>query len=177
MTREQLKQSPPVPNPPVRHGARRSPEDEALAFLRSNRDTHTRWAEYFEQNPEVEAEYLATGVWEGAADQRRLEREYNAAIATFERLASAALTRTAEPREDVVERDMRDMLLADNKRMRSAGGKLAEAAIYTVHKYDGLHRLSLAVAEWSKAVADEGHRAALSASLQGEMQPRGDKSR
>ena len=70
----------------------------------------------------------------------------------------ASLSRTAELREDV-----RDMLLADNKRMRSAGGKLAEAAIYTVHEYDGLHRLSLAVAEWSKAVADEGHRAALSA--------------
>jgi hypothetical protein len=88
---------PPIPNPVVHPGARRAPVDEALAFLRANRDTHTRWAEYFEQNPSVEAEYVASGVWEGAADQRRIERQYNAAIAAFE-----ALTRPTVVTDEVV---------------------------------------------------------------------------
>lgn len=51
------------------------------------------------------------------------------------------------------------MLLRDHKRMRAAGCNLAEAAIHVIREYDGLHRLSLAVAEWSTAVANEGDRA------------------
>lgn len=46
----------------------------------------------------------------------------------------------------------------DCARMRKAGGKMAEAALYVVHEYDGTHRLALAVADWSKAVANEGYR-------------------
>ena len=55
--------------------------------------------------------------------------------------------------------DVQKMLLADNERMRVAGCKLAEAAQRVIREYDGIHRLSLAVAEWSKAIADEGNRA------------------
>ena len=55
--------------------------------------------------------------------------------------------------------DLSRMLTEDNKRLRSAGCKLARAAIYVVENYDGLHRLSIAVSEWMKAVADEGGRA------------------
>lgn len=51
-----------------------------------------------------------------------------------------------------------DMLIRDNARMRPAGCKLAAAAMYVVAEYDGLHRLSLAVAAWAQAVADEGDR-------------------
>jgi len=50
------------------------------------------------------------------------------------------------------------MLTADNARMRRAGCKLAAAALKVAHEYDGIHRLMLAVAEWSNAVADEGGR-------------------
>lgn len=50
------------------------------------------------------------------------------------------------------------MLQADNIRMRAAGLKLSEAALHVIREYDGTHRLSLAVAEWAKAVADEGGR-------------------
>lgn len=51
-----------------------------------------------------------------------------------------------------------EFLARDNRALRAAGGKLAEAALYVVHNYDGLHRLSLAVSEWSQTVADEGGR-------------------
>jgi hypothetical protein len=51
------------------------------------------------------------------------------------------------------------MLMADHARMRKAGCAIAEAAMYVVREHDGLHRLSLATAEWAKAIADEGGRA------------------
>ena len=51
-----------------------------------------------------------------------------------------------------------NMLLRDNQRMRKAGTKLAEAALFSIRECDGLHRLGLAVAEWSNALADEGDR-------------------
>ncbi|WP_375292097.1 hypothetical protein [Sphingomonas melonis] len=50
------------------------------------------------------------------------------------------------------------MLTRDCKRMRSAGTKLAEAALYTVREYDGVHRLAIAASEWALAVANEGDR-------------------
>lgn len=50
------------------------------------------------------------------------------------------------------------MVLADNKRMRAAGTKLAEAALQVCREYDGTHRLALAVAEWATAIAGEGGR-------------------
>ena len=67
----------------------------------------------------------------------------------------------AQPAEaDGVEAGVVQMMSRDHARMRKAGTALAEAALYTVREYDGLHRLSLAVADWSKALADEGDRAA-----------------
>jgi hypothetical protein len=56
------------------------------------------------------------------------------------------------------ERDMLAMAIRDHKRMREAGCKLAEAALRVIRTYDGLHRLSLAVADWSAAIAAEGDR-------------------
>ena len=49
-------------------------------------------------------------------------------------------------------------LASENNALRKAGCKLAEAALYVAREYDGVHRLMLAVAEWAKAVADEGGR-------------------
>lgn len=43
-----------------------------------------------------------------------------------------------------------NFLLKENIKLRKAGCKLAERALYTIREYDGLHRLSLAVSEWSK---------------------------
>lgn len=53
---------------------------------------------------------------------------------------------------------LEQMLLDDNERMRAAGCKLAEAAIRVAREYDGIHRLLLAVSEWTQAIADEGGR-------------------
>jgi len=52
------------------------------------------------------------------------------------------------------------MLITDNHRMRNAGCKLAEAALFVIRNYDGCHRLALAVADWATAIADEGGRQA-----------------
>ena len=75
---------PPIPNPIVHPGARFSPERErferTLAFLKANGETHTRWAEYFEANPDEEAKYVATGDWDDAKEHRRLEAGYAEAI-------------------------------------------------------------------------------------------------
>ncbi len=58
-----------------------------------------------------------------------------------------------------VEPDLIEMLTADNERLRTAGGHLAEAAMRVVTTSDGIHRLSLAVSYWCFAVAAEGGRA------------------
>lgn len=62
-----------------------------------------------------------------------------------------------------------EMLARDHARMRVAGCKLAEAALRVIREYDGLHRLSMAVAEWSKAVADEGDRSLRAIASEQEM--------
>ena len=49
-------------------------------------------------------------------------------------------------------------LSKENAELRKAGGFLAERAMYTVTEFDGLHRLSLAVANWATVVANEGGR-------------------
>ena len=51
-----------------------------------------------------------------------------------------------------------EMLKNDNKQLRNAGCKLAEAALMVATEYDEVHRLLLATSEWAKAVADEGGR-------------------
>ena len=55
-------------------------------------------------------------------------------------------------------RTLEQFLAAENAALRRAGCKLAEAALRVAREYDGVHRLMLAVSEWSKAVADEGGR-------------------
>ena len=51
-----------------------------------------------------------------------------------------------------------EFLAAENRELRIAGCKLAEAALRVARDYDGVHRLLLAVSEWSLAVANEGGR-------------------
>ena len=63
-----------------------------------------------------------------------------------------------------------EFLSRDNKAMRIAGCKLAEAAIRVIREYDGLHRLSLAVAEWSKVIACEGGRGVTKNALKNQVQ-------
>ncbi len=53
---------------------------------------------------------------------------------------------------------MIEQLSKENKALKRAGGYLAQRAMYTVTNYDGLHRLSLAIANWANALANEGER-------------------
>lgn len=50
------------------------------------RDSHYKWAVYFEQNPEVEKEYVNTKKWAGmmgAKKQRRWVKIYDAVLETL----------------------------------------------------------------------------------------------
>jgi hypothetical protein len=51
-----------------------------------------------------------------------------------------------------------EFLAEENRQLRKAGCKLAEAALHVAREYDGVHRLMLAVSEWATAVANEGGR-------------------
>jgi hypothetical protein len=86
---------------------------------------------------------------EGKRYQKFLEKEL---VITLEALNRAH--RTLDPPEKSLE----EMLIEDNQRMRKAGNLLAEASLRVIREYDGLHRLSLAVAKWCEAVAIEGGR-------------------
>ena len=57
------------------------------------------------------------------------------------------------------------MLITDNARLRSAGSKLAQAALRVISEFDGCHRLALAVAEFTRVLADEGGRSERSAEI------------
>jgi hypothetical protein len=50
------------------------------------------------------------------------------------------------------------MLEKDASEYRSAGNKLALAAIRVINEYDGIHRLSAAVRDWFDVVSKEGGR-------------------
>jgi hypothetical protein len=54
--------------------------------------------------------------------------------------------------------NLSDQLSKDNAELRRAGCELAEAALHVAREYDGIHRLMLAVSEWTKVVANEGGR-------------------
>lgn len=51
-----------------------------------------------------------------------------------------------------------DFLVEENKKLREAGMKLAEASLRVIRTYDGVHRLSKAVSEWCATIAGEGGR-------------------
>lgn len=51
-----------------------------------------------------------------------------------------------------------EQLSKENSKLKKAGGYLAQRAIYTITNFDGLHRLSLAVANWATTIANEGER-------------------
>lgn len=54
--------------------------------------------------------------------------------------------------------DVEQFLVEENRALRVAGCKMAEAALHVALESDGVHRLLLAVSEWIKVMADEGGR-------------------
>lgn len=63
-----------------------------------------------------------------------------------------------KPMETDADNEIIEMLSQENLRLRKAGSNLCQAALHVVSEYDGLHRLALAVSEFSKALADEHGR-------------------
>lgn len=64
----------------------------------------------------------------------------------------------ASPLFSPASHSLEEYLVIENKHLREAGCKLAEAAMRVVRTHDGVHRLSLAVSGWATAVANEGGR-------------------
>lgn len=54
--------------------------------------------------------------------------------------------------------EMIKMLERDNHKLRESGMNLARAAINVIDEYDGIHRLSRAVADWFIAISNQGDR-------------------
>ena len=69
-------------------------------------------------------------------------------------LISDSIKNLGEEKKQLLE----EVLIKDNKAMRKAGCSLAEASLEVIRNYDGIHRLSLEVANWAKVVANEGRR-------------------
>lgn len=57
-----------------------------------------------------------------------------------------------------IQQKMIEMLTRDNDKLLNAGNDLAEASSRVIRDYDGLHRLSIAVANWHLAIANQGDR-------------------
>lgn len=61
-------------------------DHEIVAFLTANGETHRKWADFMEANPEQEARYVATGDWDNAKEHRRLQAGYEFAVMRFKEL-------------------------------------------------------------------------------------------
>lgn len=50
---------------------------ESIKNISAMQDSHIYWAEYFEDNPDIEKEYVATGDWNTAEEHRNLINQYD----------------------------------------------------------------------------------------------------
>ena len=50
---------------------------KSIKNVKAMRHSHVFWAEYFEANPDVEKEYVATGEWDNAKEHRNLIDQYD----------------------------------------------------------------------------------------------------
>lgn len=57
-----------------------------------------------------------------------------------------------------MDRELIRMLTEENKKLKECGCKLAIASTRVIQEYDGLHRLSMAVSDWFKILANENGR-------------------
>lgn len=57
-----------------------------------------------------------------------------------------------------IDKQMIKMLERDNHKLREAGFNLAKSATNVIENYDGIHRLSRAVANWFLAISNQGDR-------------------
>ena len=55
-------------------------EKKHVDFLHCCQESHIGWAEYFEENPEIEKEYVATDEWDSAERHREFADQYQRTI-------------------------------------------------------------------------------------------------
>jgi len=59
---------------------------KAINNINVMKNTHICWAEYFEANPDIEKEYIDTGVWDGAKEHRNIINQYNEVLDILEKI-------------------------------------------------------------------------------------------
>ncbi len=50
---------------------------ESIDNINAMRDSHIYWAEYFENNPDIEKKYVKTGDWDTAKEHRNIINQYD----------------------------------------------------------------------------------------------------
>ena len=50
---------------------------QAIIDMEEDRKSHADWAKYFEQHPEIEAQYMKTGEWDDAKIHRKWVEKYD----------------------------------------------------------------------------------------------------
>ena len=50
---------------------------EAISDVEYMKESHICWAEYFEENPEIEKKYVSTGDWDNAHTHREYVKKYD----------------------------------------------------------------------------------------------------
>jgi hypothetical protein len=63
---------------------------KAITDIECFRQSHVAWAEYFEKNPELEREYVSRGIWDDAAEHRRIVDCYDNVLAILRSLGKDA---------------------------------------------------------------------------------------
>ena len=59
---------------------------ESINIINAMKETHLNWAEYFEDNPDIEKEYIATGNWDSAEKHRKIIKQYDKILSVLESL-------------------------------------------------------------------------------------------
>ena len=73
--------------------------------------------------------------------------------------ASLNIALRPTPEEDKPREVAAERFLAENySKIRAAACNLAAAALHVIQEYDGVHRMALALSEFTKALANEGGR-------------------
>ena len=61
---------------------------QAIIDMEEARKSHADWAEYFEQHPEIEAQYMKAGEWDSALIPRKRVEKYNRVLLLLKEKAS-----------------------------------------------------------------------------------------
>ena len=61
---------------------------ESIDDLNFMKESHAQWAEYFEDNPNIEKEYVDSGEWDTAEEHRNLVSKYDKVLDILKNIKS-----------------------------------------------------------------------------------------